>query len=264
MNATELYKAGRLGDAIAAQAQEVDAHPADGGRRLFLVELLAFSGDLDGAGRQMELIRFEDPAVEVAAAGYRGLLESERARRDVFAGGMVPGFFGEPAEHLRLRLDAVNRLREGRPDEASEALARANEAMPSIGGRLNGRPFTSFRDADDLFAGVLEVMAHGRYFWVGLEQVRLVAMNPPRFPRDLLFIPARLELEEEHGEVFLPALYPGSHQDPDDQIKLGRMTDWKDVGGAVLGVGLHTFLRDDDAVGLLEWREWRSDPGPAE
>lgn len=264
MNATELYKAGRLGDAIAAQTQEVDAHPDNGGKRLFLVELLAFAGDLGGARRQMELIQFEDPTLEVAAASYRGLLDSEQARRDLFARGVSPGFFGEPAEHLRLRLDAVNRLREERPDEAAEALTRANEAMPAIAGRLNGQPFTSFRDADDLFAGVLEVMAHGRYFWVGLEQVRLVAMNPPRFPRDLLFIPARLELEEEQGEVFLPALYPGSHEHPDDQVRLGRMTDWKEVGSAMLGIGLHTFLRDDDAVGLLEWREWRSGRGPAE
>ncbi len=103
-------------------------------------------------------------------------------------------------------------------------------------------------------------MAHGRYFWVGLEQVRLVTINPPRFPRDLLFVPAHLELEDEQGDIFIPALYPGSHEHPDDQVKLGRMTDWKELdGGAMLGVGLHTFLRDDEAIGLLEWREWRSD-----
>ena len=37
------------------------------------------------------------------------------------------------------------------------------------------------------------------------------------------------------------------------------MTDWKaPEGGPVLGVGLHTFLRDDDAISLLEWREFRS------
>ena len=41
--------------------------------------------------------------------------------------------------------------------------------------------------------------------------------------------------------------------------KLGRMTDWKELeGGLVLGVGLHTFLYDEEAIGLLEWREWRS------
>ena len=108
--------------------------------------------------------------------------------------------------------------------------------------------------------GILEVLAHGRYFWVGLEQVRLLTSEPPRYPRDLLFLPAHIELEAEQGDVFIPALYPGSHEHADDQVRLGRMTDWKELdGGAMLGVGLHTLLCDDDALGLLEIREWRSE-----
>jgi type VI secretion system protein ImpE len=260
MNVSELYKAGALREAIEAQVREVKSTPIDPSKRLFLFELLAFAGDLERARRQIEAVSYRDADLDAAVAVYGKLLDAELARRDVFARGVPPGFFGEPAEHLRLRLEAVNRLREGQATEAAEALGRANEATPAVVGRLNGEPFQSFRDADDLFAGVLEVMAHGRYFWVGLEQVRLVTINPPRFPRDLLFVPAHLELEEEQGDIFIPALYPGSHEHPDDQVKLGRMTDWKELdGGAMLGVGLHTFLRDDDAIGVLEWREWRSD-----
>jgi type VI secretion system protein ImpE len=260
MNASDLYKAGRLREAIEAQVREVKSSASDPSKRLFLFELLLFAGDLDRACRQAEAITYKDPDIDAAVAIYRKLVDAEQARRDLLARGVAPGFFGEPSEHLRLRLDAVNRLREGRPAEVAEALDRANEAVPAVGGQLNGRPFQSLRDADDLFAGVLEVMAHGRYFWVGLEQVRLLTMNPPRFPRDLLFIPAHLELEEEQGDIFVPALYPGSHEHVDDQVKLGRMTDWKELdGGPMLGVGQHTFLRDDDEIGLLEWREWRSE-----
>jgi len=259
MNAGELYKAGRLGEAIEAQVQEVKASPLDHSKRLFLFELLAFSGDLDRARRQIDVIKYDDNDLERAVAGYRTLLDSEQARRDLFTRGVAPGFFGEPSEHLRLRLEAVNRLRENAPAEAAELLARAAEATPPIRGQLNGKSFEHLCDADDLFGGVLEVMAHGRYFWAGLEQVRLVAMNPPRFPRDLLYIPAHLELATEAGEVFLPALYPGSHEHADDQVKLGRMTDWRDLGsGLTQGLGLHTYLIDDDAISLLEWREFRA------
>jgi type VI secretion system protein ImpE len=265
MNASELYKAGRLREAIEAQVQEVKASAIDPSKRLFLFELLLFAGDLERARRQAEAIAYKDSDLDAAVAVYRKQLDAEQARRDLFARGVAPGFFGEPSEHLRLRLDAVNRLREGRPAEAAEVLGRANEVIPPAAGRLNGHPFHSLRDADDLFAGVLEVMAHGRYFWVGLEQVRLLTMNPPRFPRDLLFIPAHLELEDEQGDIFVPALYPGSHEHVDDQVKLGRMTEWKELdGGLLLGVGLHTFVRDDDDIGLLEWREWRSDYESAE
>ena len=259
MNAGELYKAGRLGEAIEAQVQEVRASPLDHSKRLFLFELLVFSGDLDRARRQIDVIKYDDNDLERAVAGYRKLLDSEQARRDLFTRGVAPGFFGEPSEHLRLRLEAVNRLRENAPAEAAQLLVHAAEATPPLQGQLNGQTFQELRDADDLFSGVLEVMAQGRYFWAGLEQVHMVAMNPPRFPRDLLFIPAHLELAGEAGEVFLPALYPGSHEHADEQVKLGRMTDWKILDGDLaLGLGLHTYLRDDEAISLLEWREFRA------
>jgi type VI secretion system protein ImpE len=260
MQAGDLYKAGRLREAIEEQILAVKAAPTDQAKRLFLFELLVFAGDLERARRQIEAVEYKDAELDAATTVYRKLLDAEQARRDVFARSVAPGFFGEPPEHLRLRLDAINRLREGRPAEAAEILARANEAIPAFTGKLNDQPFQTLRDADDLLAGVLEVMAHGRYFWVGLEQVRLVTINAPRFPRDLLFIPAHLELADEQGDVFLPALYPGTHEHADDQVKLGRMTDWKELdGGAALGVGLHTFVHDDDAISLLEWREWQSD-----
>jgi type VI secretion system protein ImpE len=259
MNPAEHYKAGRLTEAIEGQIQEVKDNPLDQGKRLFLFELLAFAGELERAARQIEAINYDDPDLERAAASYRKVLDSERARRDLFAQSQSPGFFGEPPEHLRLRLEAVNRLRENNLDEAARTLERALDATPAVQGSLNGRPFQALRDEDDLFSGVLEVMAQGRYFWVALEQISLLTINPPRFPRDLLYIPAHLELADEEGEVYLPALYAGSHEHPDDQVKLGRMTDWKPVGEALaLACGLHTFLQDDEPISLLQWRELRA------
>src|SRR6185312_14954825 len=173
-------------EAIGAQVQEVRAHPADHAQRLFLFELLCFAGDLDRARRQIEPIQYDDPELHGAVTLYRRLLDSEQARRRLLAEGLAPQFVGEPAEHLRLRLEGVNRLREGRPAEAAESWAKAAEATPDVSGELNGQPFHSLRDADDMLAGVVELMAHGQYYWVGLEQVALLAMNPPKFPRDLL------------------------------------------------------------------------------
>jgi hypothetical protein len=48
ISASELFKQGRLKDAIDAQLQEVKAQPADHGERLFLFELASFAGDLGG------------------------------------------------------------------------------------------------------------------------------------------------------------------------------------------------------------------------
>jgi type VI secretion system protein ImpE len=255
MSATDLFKAGKLQDAIDAQVKDVKANPADQGKRLFLFELLTFTGDLDRARRQIDAISYTEPELVAGVLAYKVLLDSELARRRLFRDGVPPKFFGDAPEHVHWRLEAVNRLREGQPQEAVSCLEKAAEATPAVGGRLNDRPFASLRDGDDLLAGILEVMAQGAYYWVPLEQVESVTVNPPKFPRDLLWAQARLELAASSGNVFLPVLYPGSHEQADDQIKLARATDWKGAEGEpVLGVGVHTFLVDDNPVGLLEWR----------
>jgi type VI secretion system protein ImpE len=257
MNPSELYKAGRLQEAIDAQIKEVKANAADHSKRLFLFELLAFAGDLDRARRQIEAINYGEAERDTAAIAYRKLLDSEQARRRLFSEGLKPQFLAQPPDHLTLRLDAVNRLREKRPAEAAETLAKAMEVTPAVKGQLNEKPFTSLRDCDDLFSGMLEVMSQGNYFWVPFEQIDTLAMKPPKFPRDLLWVPAHLEVRDgPAGDVFLPVLYPQSHEHADDQAKLGRMTDWKGSdGGPVLGVGARMFLLDDADIGLLEWRQ---------
>jgi type VI secretion system protein ImpE len=260
MNASELFKAGKLQEAIEAQIKEVKANPADHAKRLFLFELLAFAGDLDRARRHIEAVNYSDLELDTAVLAYRKLLDAEQARRRLFSDGLTPQFLTEPPDYIRVRLEAVNRLRAKRPGEARELLEQVNTASPPLQGQLNDKPFTLLRDCDDLFAGVLEVMAHGNYYWVPLEQVVSVTMKPPRFPRDLLWVSARLELRDATGDVFLPVLYPGSHEHPDNQIKLGRSTDWKGAEGEpILGVGLRSFLVGDDAVSLLEWRHLQID-----
>jgi type VI secretion system protein ImpE len=159
-------------------------------------------------------------------------------------------------EHVRLRLEALAHLRAGRRAEAAEALDQATEATPDVTGQLNERPFAGLRDCDDLFGGVLEVFAQGNYFWVPLEKIELIAANPPRFPRDLLWVPVRLETQGESGQVFLPALYPDSHSHADDIVRLGRQTDWQgDDAGPVFGRGLRMYLANDDTSTLLDWRQ---------
>jgi type VI secretion system protein ImpE len=255
MSASELYKSGRLQEAIDAQIQEVKSHPADQGKRLFLFELLAFAGDLDRARRQIEAVRYDDVQLEAATATYRTLLDAEQKRRRVFAEGISPQFLAEPPAHVKQRLEALNELRAGKLQDAARLLNEADQAAPVPRGQLNDKEFTALRDCDDVFGTVLEVLAHGEYYWVPLEQVQLLAMNPPRFPRDLLWVPARLQMTANAGDVFLPALYPGSHEQSDEAVKLGRATDWKaEQGGPVLGVGLRQFLVDDDAVSILEIR----------
>jgi type VI secretion system protein ImpE len=256
MSANDLYKQGKLQDAIETQLKQVKEKPADHGQRLFLFELLAFAGDLDRAQRQIDAIQYGELELDAAVLAYRKLLDSERLRRRLFSESLMPKFFGDPPEQVQWRLEGINRLRENRPSEAAQLFAKAAAACPERKGELNGKPFQSLRDCDDLFSGLLEVMAQGQYYWVPLDQVESVTMKAPKAPRDLLWAPARLEMKDSAGNVYLPLLYPGSHEHPDNQVKLGRMTDWKSAEeGPVQGIGARVFLVDEDAVSLLDWRE---------
>jgi len=259
MSATALYQAGKLDDAIAAQIQDVKAAPADRGKRLFLFELLAFSGDLARARKQLDVIQYDDPDLQRATESYRRLLDAEEARRKVFREGGEPKFLLDPPTHVKHRLEAVTRLREGKPVEAADLLDKAAAETPDVPGSLNEKAVGTVRDGDDLFGTVLEVLAHGEYFWVPLEQVETLTMNAPKFPRDLIWMPARLEVEGSAGEVFLSALYPGSHESADVPLRLGRATDWAPVAaedGPARGVGTHLFLVDGDPVALPDWRQF--------
>jgi type VI secretion system protein ImpE len=261
MNASELYKAGKLQEAIDAQIAEVKTSPADHAKRLFLFELLVFAGELDRARRQVDALQYTEPELQMAVLTYRKLLDSEEKRRKLFGEGLKPGFLAEAPEHLNLRLDAVNRLRENQLAEAAATLAKAEAVTPAVKGKLNDKAFASLRDCDDLFSGILEVMSQGNYYWVPFEQIDALALSAPKYPRDLLWLPGHLDIKDgPAGDVFLPTLYPGSHAHADNQIKLGRSTDWQSAeGGPVRGVGLRIFLAGDDDRGILEWRQLEID-----
>jgi type VI secretion system protein ImpE len=256
MNASEAFKAGQLSQAIELQTAAVKASPADKEKRVFLFELLAFAGDLDRARKQIDVLQFDDPGLAAASFSLRSCLDAEALRRKLFREGVKPKFFAEVPPVVQLRFDAIDALREGKTAEAGEMLRRADEHGTPLKGTLNGKPFQFLRDGDDVFGDFLEVFAKGAYHWVPLDQIAGLGMNAPKYPRDLLWFPAKLTLRDGgEGDVFLPALYPFSHEQADDQLKLGRATNWEGPeGGPMRGVGSRTLIVDDEPMGLLEWR----------
>ena len=70
-----------------------------------------------------------------------------------------------------------------------------------------------------------------KYVWLPFEQIKRLHIMTPKRLRDLLWVPATLEAHAGPvGEVFLPVLYPDSHRHADERVKLGRITDWTDMG----------------------------------
>jgi type VI secretion system protein ImpE len=256
MEAKELLDAGHLVAAIEQLGQEVKVHPTDTQRRTFLFELLCFAGEYDRARRQLDVLGHESTSREVGVQAYRNVLAAEEARRALFAQGVRPEFVETPPAYTRLHLEAVNRLRENRPGEARSSLDESARVRPVLQGRLDGQEFDGFRDADDVIGPFLEVFIHNRYTWFPFEALRRIEISAPRRLRDLLWVPATLESwNGSVGEAFLPVLYAGSSDHPDEQVRLGRMTDWKPaVDGLTLGAGQRIFLVSDEERSMLEVR----------
>lgn len=258
MNAREAFDAGRLEDALAALRAEVKQAPGDLGRRAFLCELLCFSGDLERADVQLDALGGLDPQGAVAASVFRQLLRAEQARQQFYSEGRLPEFLEEPTPCLRLHLEASIHLRDGQPQEAARLLEQAEGLRPRVAGVCDGRPFSDFRDLDDLTAPVFEVLATvGKYYWVPVERVETLEFHKPARPRDLLWRRAHMVVRGgPDAEVFLPALYPGAHRETDDALRLGRATDWAGGGGApVRGRGQRTFLAGEESVAVLDLKE---------
>jgi type VI secretion system protein ImpE len=257
MTAGELFHAGRLADAIDAQIAKVKSNPADNRARLFLFELFLFTGELDRARKQLDVLRYDDQNHMAAVAQYRDALEAEAKRRAVFAGTADPECLTVAPEHVHLRLAAIKCLARNEPAEARKRLDEATVNTPKLSGTCNGRPFDGWTDADERFGTVLEILGTGGvYAWVPLEAVESVTLNPPSAPRDIVWRPARLVTKDGiDGDVLLPGLYPNTHESADDELKLGRATDWLD-GLVHRGVGGKLFQTvAGDTLPLAMWTE---------
>ena len=252
---TDLYKAGKLADAVAAAVEQVRNNPADRGRRTFLAELFLFAGDLERADKQLDVLATPDAPDLLVYTLFRQLIRAEAARREVFAQGRMPEFLAQPGEHVKLHLEAAIRVRENKPAEAAELLAKAEAARPAVAGTCDGAAFEDFRDLDDLTAPVFEVLtANGNYYWVPVETVELVEFHKPERARDLFWRPAHMVVTDgPDGVVYLPALYHGTHTFSDEAVKLGRGTHWDGGDGLpYVGRGLREYLVGDAAKTILE------------
>ncbi len=226
MTPKQLFEAGKVREAQQALTAYLRDHPADDAQRTFLFELLCFSGDYDRAEKQLAVLSQGSGQNELGAVLYYAALHAEKTRHQVF--------------------------------EKQEFSRDGKESSP--GGHLNGRPFSSLRDADPDLGARLEVFAAGAYLWIPFEHIASVQMEPPKKLRDTLWIPALVQAGPsfkgtELGEVLLPAVYPFSWKHPDESVWLGRVTDWSaDEAGTEYPSGQKTLLLDGEEVPFLEIR----------
>ena len=252
--AKELLTAGQLDQAIESLLRHVKANPNDSASRTFLFELSCLAGDWDRAERQLDVIGHQSTEAQLGVMVYRANIKAERERQRVFAEGVQPHFLREPPAYIDLHVAALNHVSRGQMTEARAALDRAEEERPAIAGKLNGNEFKDFRDYDDFVAPVLELIVKDKYAWLPFEQIKSIQISPPRQLRDMIWASARVEaLDGTIGEVYVPTLYAGTTAAKNDQVRLGRMTDWRQLHDDLYwALGLRLFLVDGADTTLFE------------
>ena len=249
--------AGDLKGAVEAALNAVKKNPTDVTARTFLFELSCFSGDWERAEKQLDVIGHQDNNAMIGSLIFRQNFHAERNRLKVFADGLKPEFLMEPPDYVIGLLTANNRLREGNAQEAREMLDQIEEQRPAFACKINGAEAEDFRDYNDLTSCIFEVIVKDTYIWLPMEQVEKIEFIQPKSLRDLYWIQAKVEtVNGTNGEMFFPALYADSFRSDDDQIRLGRMTDWKESGAEIYsGEGMRTFWANGKDQPILELNE---------
>lgn len=252
MDVLKHFKDGDLDAAIEAATKDVKSKPDSALARVMLAEMLCFAGDWERADTILETALMVDPSAGVAISAFRHLLMAEAARRDFYAHGVMPSFLGEPDDQAKTRLKAALFLREDNPEAAAEQLELAEAQRPAVAGKHGDITFEDFVDGDDLLGPYVEVLTpDGRYFWIAGWEIESLTFEEPERPLDLLFRVAKFVTPDATGQVFIPTLYAGMPmQDP--QLKLGRATDWAEVGRIVRGLGQRIYFADETELSVME------------
>lgn len=231
MDASQLFRAGKLQEAIDALSSGLRDNPSDNKSRTFLFELLCFAGDYARAEKHLELLQQQSGEAAMGALLYRGALNAERTRNEMF-------------EHKTF------------PQSSS-----GSDFGEAIQGSLNGKPFHSLQDTDSRIGPRLEIFAAGDYMWIPMRDIATLEMEPPKRLRDLLWAPVRLRTgpnfkNKDLGQVLMPVIAPLSWQHPDDTVRLGRVSEWcADEAGEEAPFGQKMLLVDGEELPILEIRK---------
>jgi type VI secretion system protein ImpE len=234
MQARQLFQSGRLDEAIEALGAEVRDNPTDAQRRAFLFELLCFAGQFDRAEKQLTVLGKGNKNAEMGAFLYHAALHGERLRAEMFEKQNFP----------------ITQAR-------------------VVGGTINGQPFESITDADPRIGARLELFVAGQYMWLPFEHLETLKMEAPTKLRDLLWAPAIVRPADSFGgiqlgEALVPVIAPLTWKQSDPAVRLGRVTEWRELeDGEQAPVGQKMLLVDDEEFPILEVRELVIEHAPA-
>jgi len=159
MKPEDLFREGRVREAIDSLAAALRSDPSNHQQRVFLFELLCFEGQYERARKQLDVLASNGKDAMLGALTYQAALNGEITRQEMFERKNFP--------------------------------AASNDVAP-ISGKLNGNSFGTIGDADPRIGPRLEIFAAGDYLWIAFRDIASLEMEMPHRLRDLLWAPVHL------------------------------------------------------------------------
>ncbi|HQS97363.1 MAG: virulence protein SciE type [Novosphingobium sp. 17-62-19] len=265
-NPDALLRDGDLDGARAALVDIVRTRPGDDKARMFLFQLLCVTGEWDKARKQLQALAQVADNAQMLAATYNQAIDAELLRADVFAGKADMPVLVGMGGWVEGVAQAISLGAKGQLAEAAGLRDEAFEQAPDTLGTLEtasaeAQSFDWIADADTRFGPSFEAIVAGRYGLVPFDAVVSIKSEGPQDLRDTVWYPVQLALKSGQSiAAFLPARYPGSEAATSAAIRLGRQTEWAELGNgdAALEVGLGQrlwSLSDGEDTGLLDLRK---------
>jgi type VI secretion system protein ImpE len=257
MTPKELITAGRLEEARSVLVDTLKKQPADPSARSLLFQLLLFFGEWDKARRHLEISASQGHSTPPEVDVYTNLIQAEKSRLAVAGLTQRPTFFPEVPAHADAYIDVLELIAAEKSADARAALEKVYAGLTHLRGMRNGEPFSGFVDTDTTLALFIEAIEYERYLWVPVHSIRELVVSPPKTLIDLIWTKARITTWEGLTMgCFLPVLYPRSFESTDNRIRMGRMTDWVDLGnGLARAVGQHVYQVGNSDKTILELGE---------
>ncbi len=266
MNAIEYLNADDLTSALSSTKQLIRSQPTNHEARGLLAQLFCFASDWERADKQLETLGQQNTELLVGTGLLRQLVRGEIARKQFYEEGRMPELSSDPDDNIAAILEALLCIREGRFDEAATKLKPVHAHTDELRGKVNGVEFEGGRDLDDVVSGFFEVLTtNGKFYWLPMDEVIYINFRGYERLQDRIWRSATIRVEgfNTEGEVYFPVCY---WCDPDvwstradDQVKLGRKTDWyaATTHSPVRGMGQKLYVFGDQEYSILDLESYQ-------
>lgn len=242
-NIHNLVREGKLSDALAWCATQLQDEPLNFDIRSIYSELLCINGELEKADKQLDFMVQRNPELAVGAVNLRHLIRAQQARFDFYQGKAIPKLFHEANEIDTLFLQMHMSLLEKNIDLATKQ-SQELEAL-----RLKQSDDAShIRDLDDSLSPYLEVLGtNGEFYLANFNEIEMLKVEPIESFLENIWLRVEIIIKDgPSGTAHLPLVYANSTTDIE---KLGQVSDWEELGDELtIGKGMKMLFVNDEAI----------------